>query len=183
MFDALTLVEKATRIATIAHEGQVRKNDGSPYIVHPYMCALNLMKHGFSEEVVAAALTHDVLEDTELTIDTLLDELGEDVVAIVKTVSEDKTLEWEDRKDEYIESVRAGSEDAKAVCIADKIHNAQSVIHAHSVEGEEIWKVFSREKEKKLLFEESCLAMFKETWEHPLVNEYEELVKTLRSLN
>lgn len=175
-------IETATRLAVNAHKGQVRKTDKSPYIVHPFMCALKLAKYDFSEEVIAAALTHDVIEDTEVSIDELLEVLGEDVVAIVKTVSEDKTLEWEERKKKYVATVAQGSTEAKAVCIADKIHNLESVLFAYEQMGDSLWKCFSRGKEKKLWFEELCLSMFKETWNHPLIEEYEMLVEKMRKL-
>jgi guanosine-3',5'-bis(diphosphate) 3'-pyrophosphohydrolase len=182
MNDAPTLIEKATRIAVSAHVGQVRKNDQSPYIVHPFMCAIKLAQYGFSDEVVAASLVHDVLEDTEVTVDELLQELGKEVVDIVKVVSEDKTLVWEERKQKYVEMVGKGSEGAKAVCIVDKIHNAQSTLFSYSKIGSVVWGAFNRGKEKKLWFDELCLAMFKQTWRHPLIEEYEKLVEKMRSL-
>lgn len=177
-----TLIEEAARMAVLAHKEQVRKNDKSPYVVHPFMCAMKLIEHGFPEEVIAAVLVHDVLEDTEVKEDELHDVLGEKVVALVKIVSEDKTLDWEERKQKYIDTVRVGPAEAKAICIADKIHNLQSVLFAYSQEGSALWDCFSRGKEKKLWFEESCLKMFKETWEHPLIEEYEKLVEKMRSL-
>nr|HPM28652.1 HD domain-containing protein [Candidatus Portnoybacteria bacterium] len=63
----LSLIEKAIRIIVTAHANQKRKNDGSPYVVHPLMVAIKLMKYNFSDEVIAAALVHDVLEDTDIT--------------------------------------------------------------------------------------------------------------------
>jgi len=169
-------------VATVAHSGQVRKSDGSPYIVHPYMCALKLMQYDCSEEVVAAALTHDVLEDTAITEDELRLILGNAVVDIVTHVSEDKRKEWEARKEDYVEMVRNAPLEVKLVSIVDKIHNMESVLFAHEKDGEKIWSVFNKGKEKKLWFEELCLNMFKETLEHPLVAEYEKLVEKMRTL-
>ncbi len=177
------LIEKAAKIAAQAHAGQMRKGDDTPYIVHPFMVAMLLQKNGFSDTCIAAALVHDVLEDTEYGADALRSALGDEVMAIVLTLTEDKTLPWEERKKKYIESVRQGSEEAKAVSIADKIHNLKSLLAMHAQKGSETWKAFNRGKEQKLWFEEAMLQMFKETWRHPLVDEYEGLVQKMRLLD
>lgn len=186
----MTLIERAARIAVDAHRTQLRKSDGSPYIVHPFMCATMLTRHHFREEVVAAALVHDVLEDTEVTEMTLREILGDEVVDIVKCVTEDQTMNWrameggwEMVKQRYIDTVRSAPSDAKAVSIADKIHNMQSLLATYAEQGPRTWSHFNRGKEAKLWFEESVLAMFKETWHHPLVDEYEALVVQMRSLD
>lgn len=178
----MSLVEKALRIAVEAHQGQHRKGDNSPYIAHPVMVALMLRERGFSDRVVAAALVHDVLEDTEYSEANLVTELGEEVVEIVRVVSEDKSLPWEERKKKYIEAVRLGSDEAKAVSTADKIHNVKSVLGAYEVVGEPLWQQFNRGKAQKLWFEEEMLHMLTLSWEHPLVKEYAVLVQKLKTL-
>jgi len=182
MFEAPTLVEKAARVATVAHSGQVRKSDSSPYVVHPFMCAVKLLKYGCSEEVVAAALVHDVLEDTEMSESELREVLGDSVVDMVVCLSEKKDLLWEERKKGYVEMVRSASEEVKLVSLADKVHNMESVLFTHEKKGEAIWDAFNRGKEQKLWFEELCLQMFKDTLDHPLVGEYEKLVERMRDL-
>lgn len=176
------LIEEAVRLAVQAHAGQTRKDDGSPYIVHPFMAASILMRHDFSPVVVAAVLVHDTLEDTDVTEEEIRTHLGPDVLRIVQTVTEDKSLKWEERKQRYIETVRAGEEGAKAVSVADKIHNLESTLYAHEKQGDAIWSKFSRGKEKKIWFEEAMLAMLQETWRHPLVDEYAALVERLQGI-
>ncbi len=177
------LIEKAVKIAVIAHKKQVRKTDNSPYVVHPISVAFKLMQNKFSDKIVAAALVHDVLEDTDFSVEKLEKELGKDVLSIVEGVSEKKGLSWEERKKEYIKSVRNGSEDIKAVSIADKIHNAKSLIAFHKKYGAKTWDKFSRKKEVKLWFENEMLKMFQEAWDHPLIKEYEILVKKMNKLD
>lgn len=177
-----SLVDTAARIAAIAHKKQTRKQDGTPYIMHPAAVALMLAKHGFSDEVVAAALVHDVLEDTDFPEDVLRSEMGEEVMAIVDAVTNEDSLEWEAKKLKYIEAVRNGSDGAKAVATADKIHNLRDLLRSLDQHGDTLWERFNRGKEKKLWFEEAMLAMLKETWQHPLVGEYGSLVKTFRQL-
>ncbi|MBP7770780.1 MAG: bifunctional (p)ppGpp synthetase/guanosine-3',5'-bis(diphosphate) 3'-pyrophosphohydrolase [Candidatus Pacebacteria bacterium] len=176
-----TLIEKAIRMATSAHEGQMRK-DGPPYIIHPVAVSLMLARHGFAEAVIAAALVHDVLEDTPVTADEMREELGQEVLGLVQTVSYDKTLSWEDQRIKYVEAVRAGSDGAKAISVADKIHNAESLLMGYQKEGKTMWSHFNRSRDKKLWFEEEMLKMLRESWHHPLVKEYAVLVEKLKNL-
>jgi (p)ppGpp synthase/HD superfamily hydrolase len=178
----MTLIEQATRVAVVAHKDQVRKSDGSPYVVHPIMCAMLLQRHGFPEVVVAATLVHDVLEDTPVTEEELRRELGNEVVDLVCMVTEDKSLEWRARKERYVDMVRNTSEGVKAVSLADKIHNMCSLLDAYEAEGPMLWGKFNRGKEDKLWFEESMLAMFRETWDHPLIEEYAVLIEKMHAL-
>lgn len=177
-----SLLDLATRMAVAGHATQVRKDDDSPYIVHPVMVALLLGKHGFSEPVLAAALTHDLIEDTDCTPEELRTALGDEVADIVAAVTNDDSLSWEDKKKKYIETVRGGSEGAKAVATADKIHNAESLIRAHGRLGPELWTHFNAGREKKLWFENAMLAMLQESWKHPLVDEYAVLVAQMNAL-
>ena len=176
------LTQKALRIATQMHDGQLRKETPIPYITHPVAVALNLAKHGFAETVIAAALVHDVLEDTNMTRAELEKELGVEVVTIIMTLSEDKSLPWEERKRNYIEAIRAADENVKAVSIGDKIHNAESMLIAHSIQGEKLWQMFARGKQQQLWFMNELLAMFEETWDHPLNGEYRKLVLAIGKL-
>lgn len=177
-----SLIEKAMRIAASAHKGQRRKELDIPYISHPVMVALLLEKHGFPDEVIAAALVHDVLEDTEFPEERLREELGNQVLEIVLAVSNNDSLSWEDKKMRYVETVRCGGEGAKAVAIADKIHNAESLLLAHQSQGPLVWKNFNRGKAKKMWFEHAMLDMLKSTWAHPMIAEYECLVLAMDAL-
>jgi len=177
-----SLLEKAVRIATLAHEGQRRKEADIPYVSHPVSVAFKLLSHGFSETVVAAGLVHDVLEDTEYPQAQLQENLGDEVLTIVLAVTNDDALSWEEKKLRYIETVRNGPEGAKAVAIADKIHNAESLLNAYVEVGPQVWKNFNRGKEKKMWFEHEMLAMIKEVWTHPMIAEYELLVEQMDAL-
>jgi (p)ppGpp synthase/HD superfamily hydrolase len=178
----MTLLEKALRMAAAAHEGQYRKDGHVPYITHPVMCAFILSKHAFAEEVVAAALVHDVLEDTTVTEEQMRKELGDTVTNLVLLVTYDPSLSWEEQRSAYIEKLRNAPADAKAISVADKIHNAQSLLDAHAKQGSLIWAQFNRPKEKKLWFEGEMLKMLQETWQHPLVDEYAALYEQMKGL-
>lgn len=175
------LIEKAAHIAVVAHEGQTRKGEPMPYVVHTFMVAHKVSQHGFNDRVIAAALTHDVLEDTDFGEVLLLEALGEEVVLLVKTLSEDKTLPWKERKQLYIETVGKGSDEAKAISAADKIHNLESIIRAHK-EGHDVWDMLAHTKDEQVWFAEAELAMLQDSWEHVLVDEYAQLVERMKML-
>lgn len=179
----MEIIEKADRIAEEAHRGQVRKTDDSPYINHPRAVAEIVKGYGFSDVTIAAALVHDVLEDTAVSEVELRSELGDEVVDIVTAVSENKDLEWEERKKQYVDAVVAAGESVWAVSVADKIHNAQSVIAYYSEVGDAIWGMFNRGKDKKLWFENLLLSKLKTVWIHPMLAEYEMLVKEMEGLH
>ncbi len=178
-----TLAEKALDIAIKAHDGQKRKTDGSPYIIHPMMVAAKLAKFDLPEAVIAAALIHDVLEDTDFPEAKLRQELGDEVVDIILPLTEDKSLEWEDRKEKYIEAVKNSSSETKAISIADKIHNLETIITNYKKLGSSIWTKFNRGKDKKMWFEHTMLKMFKDTWQSPMIAEYERLLREVEKLD
>lgn len=180
--DSFMLLDAATRMAVLGHASQVRKDDNSPYIVHPFMVALLLKDHGFRDEVVAAGLVHDLVEDTIYTNEDIRHVLGDEVADLVAEVTHNDSLSWEDKKCTYIKTVRAASVEAKAIATADKIHNAESLLVSYEREGPKLWTYFSAGREKKLWFEKSMLSMLKDSWDHPLVTKYEELVKKMQKL-
>lgn len=174
------LIDNAIGLILKWHAGQIRKGDGSPYIIHPVAVATILAKNGFSDETVSAGFCHDLLEDTQCPEKEIVDVCGEKVLEIVKAVTNDGQLsdekDWEKKKLKYIDSVRNGPEGAKAVCVADKIHNLQSLLTAYKIQGPKIWSKFNRGKQQKLWFEKLVLKMLKSSWKHPLISEYQKLI-------
>ncbi len=180
--NTLPLLERAVRLSVKAHAGQMRKESNTPYITHLIGVSLILAKHGFSDTVIAAGLAHDTVEDTSVSVEELREALGDEVADIVAAATNDDSLSWEEKKKKYIECIRDASEGAKAVATADKIHNAESLLAAYEVQGTELWKFFNAGRDKKLWFENAMLSMLQESWQHPLVDEYVELVEKMNSL-
>ncbi len=178
----MNLYETALKIAIKAHDGQKRKHDRSAYVTHPIMVARIVEQAGFGEIVVAAALVHDVLEDTTMTEAELRQQLGDDMVNIVSAVSEDATLPWEERKEAYVRSVVTAGESVWAVSVADKIHNAGDLISFHASAGPAVWKVFNRGKDKKIWFEKLLFTELKKVWHHPLLDTYESRIVAMEAL-
>ena len=102
----------AIELAARAHHNQVRKGTEIPYIVHPLAVAGWLIRAQCPETLVIAALLHDVLEDTPLTIEELRFHFGREVVELVTALSEpDKKAPWEERKTHTIEYLEKQAND------------------------------------------------------------------------
>ena len=177
------IIEKAAQVAAQAHKEQQRKHDGSPYIAHPIMVAMKIMRHGFSDEIVAAALIHDVVEDSDWGIDRVRSEFGDEIAQMVSHLSEDTSLEWELRKEKYTDAIAAAPEGTKAISVADKIHNAENLIETHGKIGSDIWNNFNRGKDKKVWFEKLLLSKLQKNWQHPMLEEYAALVSQMEKLD
>lgn len=146
----MNVIEKAIITATKAHHKQYRKKTKIPYIIHPYAVGMILLKNGCNDEVVAAGLLHDTVEDTDLTLEDIEREFGSVVAGIVQGCSEpDKSLSWEERKEHTLEELKTASLDIRLVACADKIHNIRSIYDDILTHGESVWKRFKRGKEKQ----------------------------------
>src|SRR5689334_9380711 len=112
------LVKRALDQAAIWHRGQKRKypNIDVPYISHLAGVAVVLSRHGLDEEVVAAGVLHDSMEDQGITFDELSQRFGGRVASLVRHVTEqDKSLPWEERKRLYLEAFPSKPWDAQAI--------------------------------------------------------------------
>ena len=140
----MSLKEKAVEFATLAHEGQLRKLSKQPYIIHPLKVSKILEEAGFNEELVIAGLLHDTVEDTDTTIAQIEKEFGPKVASYVIAHTEDKTKTWEERKQHTLDVVKNGSLEVKALIVADKWDNLQSMTTGHEIMGDKIWTCFKR---------------------------------------
>lgn len=131
MKDSNLLLLQAAHFAAQKHKGQKRKGAAEiPYINHPIKVARYLCEIGGvnDPEVLAAALLHDTIEDTDATEAKLGSLFGSRVAAIVMEVSDDKELSKAERKQNQIEHAPHLSEEAKALKLADKIANVEDMI-------------------------------------------------------
>lgn len=139
------IVELAIEIATKAHKNQMRKGMDVPYITHPFSVGMLLVRSGCSDEVIAAGILHDVVEDTPLTLDDVRQDFGDHIASIVEGCSEpDRSLSWEDRKQHTIEFLKTASSEVRLVACADKLHNVRSMALAYKEIGDALWDRFKR---------------------------------------
>lgn len=147
----MNIKQKAKEFAIKAHNGQRRKSDKEkPMIIHPIDVANILSEYGYDDNVIAAGYLHDVLEDTKYTKEDLLTEFNEDVVSLVLGASEkDKSLSWEERKTETINTIKDFDLRHKAVVCADKISNLEDMRIIFEIKGEKNFSAFKRGYEKQ----------------------------------
>ena len=143
----MEIIEKALIFAAKAHGNQTRKGTDIPYITHPFAVGLTLQRANCSEEVIAAGILHDTLEDTETTFKDLEETFGIHVANLVLSASEkDKSLPWETRKQQTIDMLKDATIEEIHIIVADKLHNLKSIRTDLHVYGESIWERFNRGK-------------------------------------
>src|SRR5579871_5695193 len=126
------LVTRAFRFAAAAHEGQQRRS-GDPFITHPVGVAKICVELRLDEETVAAALLHDVVEDTEIDIETIREEFGEEIAHLVDGVTKLTRVQFQTREqaeaENYRKMVVAMAEDVRVILIklADRLHNLRTI--------------------------------------------------------
>ena len=121
-----TLILKAAHFAAQKHRDQRRKDKhASPYIIHPISVALEIAQTGGVDdpEILAAALLHDTIEDTETTSEELKEQFGKQVCKYVLEVTDDKSLLKDERKEKQIEHAETLSKGAVLIKLGDKISN------------------------------------------------------------
>jgi len=119
---------RAAAWAADAHRGQQRDIDGGPFVMHPLEVALMLHCAGYRDDVVAAAILHDVVEKTDVGLDVVSEAFGPEIAAIVDVLSEDPRIsDYDARKQALRERAGASAEDVVAVFAADKIVGAREL--------------------------------------------------------
>ncbi len=145
------MIEEAIRFATRAHEGQFRKGTNKPYIVHPLEVGEILSEITEDEEIIAAGILHDTIEDcANVTADILRKQFGERVATLVLHESEDKTKSWKERKSTTIEKLKTAPLEVKYIGLADKLSNIRDIDRDYPIYKEELWKRF-RMKDKNII--------------------------------
>ncbi len=177
-------IHKAAEIAARSHDGLFRKHpEGIPYFSHLAIVALMLERAGYDDEVVAAGLLHDILEDTDYSEDELRKVFGERVLEIVKGVSEDKSIkDWVERKRLYREMITNGSAEAAAISCADHIHNTRSFAQTMK-EGVDIDAVFKVGVSERFRHENELIEIYnKKLGNNPLAQEFADSINDLEKL-
>lgn len=150
-----SLLDKAIIFAVKAHANTERKGKGIPYIVHP-MEAVNVVATlTNSQELMAAAALHDVVEDAGVSLEEIEREFGRRVRDIVCAESEktaagdDKSKTWHARKQDTLDRLKAANEDTLIVAMGDKLSNIRTLAHDYEIVGEALWSRFRAPKGKE----------------------------------
>ena len=148
-----TLVDKAIVFATRAHQGTERRGKGFPYIVHPLEAMAIVATITNAPDLLAAAVLHDTVEDTDVTLDDLKQEFGEHIANLVadetdvKHTPDGKKLTWKERKQRDMDNLKAASREVNIVAIGDKLSNMRAIARDYRQKGDALWQIF-RVKDK-----------------------------------
>ncbi|MCQ2087266.1 MAG: HD domain-containing protein [Bacilli bacterium] len=143
-----SLVDKAIVFATNAHKDVERKGKGFPYIVHPLEAMAIVATMTNDQDLLAAAVLHDVVEDTEYTLEDIRKEFGDKVAEIVDSESDEKIPglssgeSWKQRKIIAIERLKNASIESKMVAMGDKLSNMRAIYRDYLSLGEGVWDKF-----------------------------------------
>lgn len=158
----LTALNKAADL----HDGQVRKVGGEPYIIHPVAVAWIVAEYTNDEDVVCAALFHDILEDVpNYSFEDMARAFGQRVAELVKSVSEDKDpnlsdghqLPWLTRKSNYLKIMQSAPAETLLIAAGDKLHNLWSMIQNFKNQGDTVWSVFGADIQSIIKFHEDFI--------------------------
>ena len=126
------LVKRAFECCVTAHEGQKRKTN-EDYYIHPFNVAKIIISLGMDSQSIAAALLHDVVEDTEATVEDIKAKFGAEVALLVDGVTRISKLNFSTKEQEQAESLRkmliAMGQDIRVIIIklADRLHNMRTI--------------------------------------------------------
>ena len=181
------MIEQAIQFALAAHDGAFRKGTNLPYILHP-LEAMTITAHLTKDpEVIAAAVLHDVVEDTSFTIEDIRERFGSHVAELVDSCTEKKRRElpasetWMIRKQETIEHLKTASREEKIIAFSDKLSNLRSIVKDYITEGETFWNRFAmKEPKKHVWYFKAMIELFEELDDSVLFREYVRLCRMLR---
>lgn len=186
------LVKEALATAQRAHAGQLRRgSDGRPFIDHPVAVAELLVKERQANEVLAAALLHDVVEKSDTDLTAVRERFGDVVASLVESMTEDESIAaYEDRKEEHRRRVADSEPAALAIFAADKLTNVAMLREAYALIGEGVsdelavpldLKMYIWEADLEMLFEEAPQLRLTDELANELVSLWGDRFRSVRS--
>ncbi len=186
--------EEAFRFAHHLHSKQVRKGSQVPYISHLMAVTSLVLEHGGDEDQAIAALLHDAIEDQghkyEGGVETLKAEIrerfGSRVLEIVEGCTDGEGNEkppWKERKNNYLAHIAKAPDHIRLVSMADKLHNARSILIDLRTYGESVWSRFTAGKEGSLWYYRQLVKAFRTAGDHPLVDELIRVVQEMERVS
>jgi (p)ppGpp synthase/HD superfamily hydrolase len=175
------IVIKAIEMATEFHERDVRKGTVIPYLSHLFNVCKILAERDCRAELIAAALLHDIVEDTSVTIGEVENSFGKEVANLVEGATEpyklqktkfDENTTWEVRKKHTIDFIsNKATPDQMLIILADKLDNIRSVNNDVKRLGEKVWSRFNADKNKQSWYYHGLVAAFTKR-----INEFDKAV-------
>ena len=190
-----TRFQQAMSYAAELHAEQRRKGTDIPYVAHLLSVTSLVLEHGGDEDQAIAALLHDAIEDQPRDGETRLfirEHFGPGVLEIVEACTDDVAGldrgkdSWRARKEAYLQHLAHAPASTLLVSIADKLHNARSILADVRVLGEELWPRFNCGKDGSLWYYRALVQAFAQLSGSDgftrLVGELERTVKEIEQL-
>ena len=143
------IVSEALAFAATAHDGMRRRKSDAPYILHPMEVGAIIGTMTDKQEVIAAGILHDVVEDAGISIEEIGEKFGKRIMELVASETENKREElppedtWRIRKSESLEKLSATDDiDVLMLWMGDKLSNIRAIYSDYLVEGDAVWKKF-----------------------------------------
>jgi len=180
------IINEAIIFAVKAHSGTFRKGKKTPYILHPLEAALIVSTITDDSNVIAAAILHDVLEDTDINYETLKEKFGY-VADLVSYESENKRKDekpedtWNIRKEETIDFfMHEANIESKIIALGDKLANMRSIEREYKILGDDLWEKFhQKDKFRQGWYYKSMAEALKDLEIHQAYKEYVNLVEKI----
>src|SRR5947209_7534214 len=158
----LSRTREAVVYAAQLHAGQLRAEDGAPFIVHPLEVACLLYDAGASDQMIAAGLLHDVIEKTDADAEDLSARFGSSIASLVLALTEDqRIIGYDARKAALCEQVVTAGRDAQMVFAADKISKVRELGCAYARSGDHSARSV-RLNDRRLAYYRRCLQLLEE---------------------
>lgn len=160
----MTLVSDAMIFAARAHDGMLRKGTTLPYIVHPAEVAAIAATLTEDQEVLAAALLHDVMEDCGVSETELAAQFGARVAHLVRSETQERSGDpaatWLARKQGAVERIARGSREVMIIALSDKLSNMRAIHRDYDRDGERLFFRFHQhDKALHAWYYRSCAAL------------------------
>ena len=179
--------EQAARFALHAHEGQIRKTKPIPFILHPMEVAQIASTMTDDLDVLAAAVLHDVVEDTDCTADDILENFGERIAYLVAMETENKRPDrpasetWRIRKEESLAELKnSRDKDVQILWLSDKLSNLRSFYRSRLKIGDKMWEMFNNpDKSEQYWYYNQILELCSSQKDSYAYKEYQMLLKAI----
>ncbi len=143
------LVSEAIAFSTMAHDGMRRRKSDAPYVLHPMEVGVIIGTMTDNQQVIAAGVLHDVVEDAGISIEEIGERFGARVMELVASETENKREElppedtWKLRKEESLEKLKNTNDpEVLMLWIGDKLSNIRAIYRDFLVEGNAVWNKF-----------------------------------------
>ena len=178
------ILNDAITFATKVHGEQYRKGTKIPYILHPLEAASIVGTMTTDEEIIAGAVLHDVVEDTDTTVEQVDELFGSRVAGFVASESENKREDlpaestWKIRKQETLSHLKTAPIEIKMITLGDKLSNIRAINRDYNAIGDKLWERFNqKDKNEHYWYYNSIAECVSELSCFQVYSEYCELIE------